>query len=64
MAAVLLAAGLRRAVIGATGGPPVVLTGDSVSPEGARAALAGQLDTVAIHMQTVVLARALAQAGA
>jgi carbon-monoxide dehydrogenase medium subunit len=64
MAAVLRDGGRLRAVIGAVGGPPVLLTGDTVSPEGARAALEGQLDPAAIHMQCVVLARALAQADA
>jgi carbon-monoxide dehydrogenase medium subunit len=64
MAAVLVAPGLRRAVIGATGGPPIVLTGDAVSQEGVRVALSGQLEPVGVHMQTVVLARALAQAAA
>jgi len=64
MAAVLIRCGARRAVIGATGGPPILLTGDAASPEGARAALAGQLDPVSVHMQAVVLARALAEAQA
>jgi carbon-monoxide dehydrogenase medium subunit len=64
MAAVVVAPGKRRAVIGATGGQPIVLTGDAASVDGARAALSGHLDPVTVHMQTVVLARALAQAGA
>jgi carbon-monoxide dehydrogenase medium subunit len=56
--------GVRRAVIGAVGGPPVVLEGEHVTPAAAEAALrdAG-LDPVARHMQAVALKRALAEAG-
>jgi carbon-monoxide dehydrogenase medium subunit len=67
MAAVLddPARGIRRAVIGAVGGPPVVLEGERVTPAAAQDALrdAG-LDAVARHMQVVALKRALAEAGA
>jgi carbon-monoxide dehydrogenase medium subunit len=57
--------GIRRAVIGAAGGPPVVLEGERVTAAAAEAALrdAG-LDAVARHMQAVALKRALAEAGA
>jgi len=57
--------GIHRAVIGAVGGPPVVLEGEQVTPKAAEAALrdAG-LDAVARHMQAVALTRALAEAGA
>jgi carbon-monoxide dehydrogenase medium subunit len=59
MAAVLVDNGVTRAVIGATGGPPIVLDGDALTrgPE-----LPG-LDPVDAHMQRVVLGRAMAQAG-
>lgn len=63
MAAVLLHGRERRAVIGALGGKPVVLEGDTVSLDGARDALKG-LDDVQRHMQLVVLRRALAKAEA
>ena len=51
---------LRRAVIGAVGGPPVVLDGARVAPEAAGEALrdAG-LGAVARRMQAVALTRAL-----
>jgi aerobic carbon-monoxide dehydrogenase medium subunit len=57
--------GIRRAVIGAAGGPPVLLEGEHVTPAAAEAALrdAG-LDAVARHIQAVALARALAEAAA
>ena len=58
MAAVLVDRGVTRAVIGATGGAPIVLEGDAVT----RADLPG-LDAVDAQMQRVVLARAMAQAG-
>jgi carbon-monoxide dehydrogenase medium subunit len=67
MAAVLddPARGIRRAVIGAAGGPPVVLEGERVTPAAAEDALrAAGLDAVARHMQAVALKRALAQAAA
>ena len=57
--------GIRRAVIGAVGGPPVVLEGERVTPAAAEDALrdAG-LDAIARRMQTVALQRALAEAAA
>jgi carbon-monoxide dehydrogenase medium subunit len=67
MAAVLddSSRGVRRAVIGAVGGPPVVLEGERVTPAAAEEALrdAG-LDAAARHMQAVALKRALAEAAA
>jgi aerobic carbon-monoxide dehydrogenase medium subunit len=67
MAAVLddPARGIRRAVIGAVGGPPVVLEGERVTPAAAEDALrdAG-LDAIARRMQAVALQRALAEAAA
>jgi aerobic carbon-monoxide dehydrogenase medium subunit len=69
MAAILIdpPRGIRRAVIGATGGRPILLTGDAASIAGATSALdpaASGLDPIAAHMQTVVLARAMAMADA
>jgi carbon-monoxide dehydrogenase medium subunit len=67
MAAVLLdaARGVRRAAIGAVGGPPVVLEGERAVPEAVEAALAGSgLDAVERRQQAVALKRALAQAAA
>ncbi len=62
MAAVLLDGDTRRGVIGATGGPPVLLA--ALTPDAAETALAGSgLDPIARHMQIVALQRALAQAG-
>jgi carbon-monoxide dehydrogenase medium subunit len=61
MAAVLIAGGTRRLVIGATGGAPLLLTGDQASLEGAAEALA-DLDPVDRRMQSVVVHRALQQA--
>jgi carbon-monoxide dehydrogenase medium subunit len=57
--------GIRRAVIGAVGGPPVLLEGERVTPTAAEDALrdAG-LDAVARRMQAVALKRALAEAAA
>ena len=57
--------GIRRAVIGAVGGPPVVLERERVTPAAAEDALrqAG-LDAVARRMQAVALQRALAEAAA
>jgi carbon-monoxide dehydrogenase medium subunit len=65
MAAVLIDPGrnLRRAVIGAVGGPPVVLEGSCVAPAAAEEALAGAgLGAIARRMQVVALQRALAEA--
>jgi carbon-monoxide dehydrogenase medium subunit len=65
MAAVLVDPGrnLRRAVIGAVGGPPVVLEGARVAPATAEEALAGAgLGAIARRMQAVALQRALAEA--
>lgn len=62
MAAVLddSSRGVRRAVIGAAGGPPIVLEGADINPERADHALAASgLDPVARRMQIVVLRRAL-----
>jgi len=67
MAAVLVdgARGVRRAAIGAVGGPPVLLEGKRVVPEAVEAALAGSgLDAVELRQQAVALKRALAQAAA
>jgi carbon-monoxide dehydrogenase medium subunit len=64
MAAVLddPARGIRRAVIGAVGGPPVVLEGERVTPAAAEEALRDTgLDAVARRMQAVALQRALAE---
>src|SRR5438132_559869 len=57
--------GIRRAVIGAVGGPPVVLEGERVTPAAAEDALrdAG-LDAIARRMQAIALKRALAEAAA
>ena len=65
MAAVLLdaARGIRRAVIGAVGGPPVVLEGDRAVPGAVETALAASgLDALERRQQAVALKRALAQA--
>jgi carbon-monoxide dehydrogenase medium subunit len=65
MAAVLIDPGrnIRRAVIGAVGGPPVVLEGSRVAPAAAEEALAGAgLGAIARRMQAVALQRALAEA--
>jgi len=59
MAAVLVDGGVTRAVIGATGGVPIVLENDLVSRD---PDLPG-LDPIDAHIQRVVLHRALAQAG-
>jgi aerobic carbon-monoxide dehydrogenase medium subunit len=66
MAAVLVdgARGIRRAVIGAVGGPPVVLDGERAVPQAVDAALAGSgLDALERKQQAVALKRALAEAG-
>jgi len=59
MAAVLVDRGATRAVIGATGGPPIVLDGAAMI----RAPDLPGLDAIDAHMQRVVLGRAMAQAG-
>ncbi len=59
MEAVLMDRGVARAVIGASGGPPIVLEGEAVT----RAPDLPGLDAVDAHMQRVVLGRAMAQAG-
>src|SRR5262249_18363291 len=67
MAAVLddPARSVRRAVIGAVGGPPVMLEGERGTPAAAHDVRrdAG-LDAVARRMQAVALQRALAEAAA
>jgi aerobic carbon-monoxide dehydrogenase medium subunit len=56
---------IRRAVIGAIGGAPVVLEGDRATPAAAEEALrAAGLDAVARRMQAVALKRALDKAAA
>jgi aerobic carbon-monoxide dehydrogenase medium subunit len=65
MAAVLMDGPSRRAVIGAVGGPPVVLTGDAAVPASVEAALRDSgLDAIGCHMQAVALRRALERATA
>jgi carbon-monoxide dehydrogenase medium subunit len=67
MAAVLVdgTRGVRRAAIGAVGGPPVILEGERVVPEAVETALAGSgLDPIERRQQAVALKRALAQAAA
>ncbi len=59
MAAVLVDRGVTRAVIGATGGVPIVLEGETIT----RAPDLPGLDAVDAHIQRVVLGRAMAQAG-
>jgi carbon-monoxide dehydrogenase medium subunit len=56
---------IRRAVIGAVGGPPVRLDAERAVPAAVDAALATSgLDAVARHMQAVALARAIERAAA
>lgn len=63
MVAVLLDGNTERGVIGATGGPPVLLP--TLTAEAVDAALANAgLDPVARHMQAVAFRRALERAGA
>ena len=63
MAAVLLDGANRRAVIGAVGGPPVVLQGEDVTANAANAALLRSgLDAVSRHIQGVTFRRALVRA--
>jgi aerobic carbon-monoxide dehydrogenase medium subunit len=65
MAAVLIDGPLRRAAIGAVGGPPIVLTGQDAVPASVDAALRdGGLDAIGRHMQAVALRRALERATA
>jgi aerobic carbon-monoxide dehydrogenase medium subunit len=59
MAAVLVDRGMTRAVIGATGGAPIVLEGSRVT----RTPDLPGLDAVDAHLQRVVLGRAMIQAG-
>ena len=57
--------GIRRAAIGAAGGPPVVLEGERAVPAAVEQALAASgLDSVIRHMQAVALARAIDRAAA
>ena len=62
MAAVLHdpARGIHQAVIGATGGPPVVLEGDLGEDAAARSLAGSGLDAIGIRMQLVILRRAIA----
>lgn len=66
MAAALLATPVRRLVIGAMGGKPLLLEGAEASIDGASAALdsAPELDAVGRHMQLAMARRALAEAAA
>ena len=59
MAAILIDRGVTRAVIGATGGSPIVLEGEAVT----HAPHLPGLDAVDAHIQRVVLGRAMDQAG-
>ena len=63
MAAALVTPGGRRLVLGATGGPPILLLDGQANPEGAAAALAFQ-DGVTRRIQLAAITRALAEAGA
>lgn len=64
MAAALLVEPVRRLVIGAMGGKPLLLQGSEADIDGAKAALARapELDAVGRHMQLAMARRALAQA--
>jgi hypothetical protein len=66
MAAVLLSAERRCAVIGALGGKPLLLEGDAASIAGATVALEAMsgLDVVQRRVQLAALRRALARAQA
>jgi carbon-monoxide dehydrogenase medium subunit len=65
MAAVLIDRSERCAVIGAVGGPPIVLRGADVAPDAVEAALRDSgLDAIGRHMQGVAFRRALDQATA
>ena len=63
MAAALLAPAARRLVLGATGGPPLVLEGAQATLDGAAAALDG-FDPVERALHLAAARRALAEAGA
>lgn len=65
MAAILLDGATRRGVIGATGGPPILLA-DATEAAADAALAASGLDTIARHMQMVTFRRTLqrAEAGA
>ncbi len=63
MAACLLDGGMRRIAIGATGGPPMLLTGDAACQDGAAAALEG-FPAVERHLHLVAVRRALQAATA
>jgi carbon-monoxide dehydrogenase medium subunit len=65
MAAILLdsVTGTHRLAIGATGGVPILLTGDAASLDGATNALAS-FPTVERHLHLVAVQRALAETGA
>jgi aerobic carbon-monoxide dehydrogenase medium subunit len=64
MAAVLIDRGERTVVIGALGGPPVVLQGPGVAPGTIEGALRDSgLDAIGRHMQGVAFRRALDRAG-
>lgn len=65
MAAVLIdpVRNIRRAVIGAVGGPPIVLDGANLAPDVAeRALLQSGLDAIGRKMQVVALRRAMEKA--
>jgi carbon-monoxide dehydrogenase medium subunit len=66
MTAVLVTAGARRVVVGALGGRPLLLEGESASVEGVTGALRTieGLDEVRRAMQLATLRRALAEANA
>ena len=54
---------IRRAVIGAVGGPPIVLDGANLTPDVAeRALLQSGLDAIGRKMQVVALRRAMEKA--
>jgi carbon-monoxide dehydrogenase medium subunit len=61
MAAALIEGPRLRAVLGATGGAPLVLEGEAASPEGLRRA---GFSGAALAMQSAALARAMLEAGA
>ena len=63
MAACLHDGGTCRIVIGATGGPPILLAGGAATVEGAAAALAG-FPAVERHLHLVAVRRAQEAAGA
>ena len=62
MAACLMDGATRRIAIGATGGPPILLTGDAATMEGAAAALDG-FPAVGRHLHLVAVRRAMERAG-